>query len=457
MKVPRIAIVGGGMAGASAAYRFLKCGARVTVFERNSWLGGRARSTRTGGLNPFIQEHAGQFFLSHYEGSIPGFGFRGELVELGPYTSIFRDGRFRRINRNSAYSIYNEGLLSIRACERVNETYARMAEKTEGLSPDRLTAWYEFDHASGLWWSERKYGEEGTAYLMNAIFSSLFFHSLQYASAVPPAWMISNLARGDRWYVPRQGSQSVVEASLKDVADIRLNTPVTGIGVTEDRMAYVKTDGGEELFDFAVVTIPAPEAVTPEGFAIIRDPTEQQRKFLEDTRYWSTIVVNLGLGERIADSNLQGSYMAMIPESERMFLHGGAVAFSIESGKGKGAELGRRELLGVHLMSDQARRMMHDPDGEIVKTELADLRQLLPGVDRVLSDFSVTRWPCAIPHMRPGRVFELVRFWWGQEEQTSPVYIAGDGTSFPTFAGAAWSGKRTYEIITKRLRDLSFR
>ena len=67
----KVAILGGGMAGLSAAFELIERGYEVTVYERNQ-LGGKARSipvagTAAGGRLPLPGEHGFRFFPGFYK------------------------------------------------------------------------------------------------------------------------------------------------------------------------------------------------------------------------------------------------------------------------------------------------------------------------------------------------------------------------------------------------------
>src|SRR3989304_8622298 len=78
-KPPRIAVIGAGIAGLTAAYTLQKRGFAVQVFEREDTPGGRMRSEQRG---DFVIERGAQFIASSYR------DMRALAAELGIADSV---------------------------------------------------------------------------------------------------------------------------------------------------------------------------------------------------------------------------------------------------------------------------------------------------------------------------------------------------------------------------------
>ncbi len=107
----RIAVVGAGLAGLTAAYRLKQAGFNPVVFEGNTRLGGRCFTARGAFANGQIVEHGGEFIdTDHYAirglakelgltlydvlaaqppGAIPVYRFNGERYTLADATADF--------------------------------------------------------------------------------------------------------------------------------------------------------------------------------------------------------------------------------------------------------------------------------------------------------------------------------------------------------------------------------
>src|SRR5580693_10160934 len=63
MGVPKVAVVGGGLAGMVAAWKLLESGCNVTIFEASGRWGGKAGATESGGE---FEEHGYHIFPAWY-------------------------------------------------------------------------------------------------------------------------------------------------------------------------------------------------------------------------------------------------------------------------------------------------------------------------------------------------------------------------------------------------------
>jgi oxygen-dependent protoporphyrinogen oxidase len=93
MAGPQIAVVGGGMAGMSAAYRLKKLGFEPVVFERNDRVGGRIWTIEKGG---YLMDLGAAVYLGTYRESIAlirEVGLGSELRELPAMGAMPRDGQ----------------------------------------------------------------------------------------------------------------------------------------------------------------------------------------------------------------------------------------------------------------------------------------------------------------------------------------------------------------------------
>jgi hydroxysqualene dehydroxylase len=84
---PEIAVVGGGLAGVTAALACTDAGARVRLFEARAWLGGATFSTEKRGLSIDNGQHVFMRCCTAYRGLLARLGVE-HLVELQPRLAV---------------------------------------------------------------------------------------------------------------------------------------------------------------------------------------------------------------------------------------------------------------------------------------------------------------------------------------------------------------------------------
>ncbi|HEX4383906.1 MAG TPA: protoporphyrinogen oxidase, partial [Myxococcales bacterium] len=77
----RVAVIGGGMAGLSAAWELLRGGADPIVFEAGARAGGKVKSVREGG---WLSEDGPHFIAQPLDSLLEGAGLRGSVVDPAP-------------------------------------------------------------------------------------------------------------------------------------------------------------------------------------------------------------------------------------------------------------------------------------------------------------------------------------------------------------------------------------
>jgi squalene-associated FAD-dependent desaturase len=87
MRVPQIAVVGGGLAGVTAALACADAGAQVRLFEARAWLGGATFSTEKRGLHVDNGQHVFMRCCTAYRGLLARLGVE-HLVELQPRLAV---------------------------------------------------------------------------------------------------------------------------------------------------------------------------------------------------------------------------------------------------------------------------------------------------------------------------------------------------------------------------------
>lgn len=92
----RVAIVGAGVGGLTAAYDLARAGQQVTVFEAADYVGGLASGFKARGWDWSVERYYHHFFASdrHALGLIDELGWQGKVRFSRPITAVYHGGQF---------------------------------------------------------------------------------------------------------------------------------------------------------------------------------------------------------------------------------------------------------------------------------------------------------------------------------------------------------------------------
>src|SRR3990172_6126514 len=172
---PRVAVVGGGIAGLTAAYGLAKRGIAVEVLEREATPGGRMRSERHGA---FVVERGAQFIASSYR------NMHALASELGVGSLIhpLRNTRNAVLKRGRFVASEYEGLNAIRRSRdltwqsklrllRILFPLWRYRKLLDFYRPEKAAP---LDDESAAEYVRRQFGREVLDYLVEPAFASTF-------------------------------------------------------------------------------------------------------------------------------------------------------------------------------------------------------------------------------------------------------------------------------------------
>jgi protoporphyrinogen oxidase len=249
----RIAVIGGGISGLTAAYKLMKQGRAVTLLEGGPQLGG---------LGTFF-EHDGHTFEKFYHCALPSDKpLLALLDELGLTPELYwKPTTFGYAEGASIYPLNGAGdLLKFKPLTfwdrvRVGFTglYGRLAS-AKGLDDITTAQWLEKlsgTRAFNKFWRPMLEAKFGDAW-----------------SSVPALWFWTRFNRekgdssGERKGYIRGGYRRIIETLEKALKEggavIRTNEPVIQLELNADGQPLIETSRFKERFDQVVVTTPWP-------------------------------------------------------------------------------------------------------------------------------------------------------------------------------------------------------
>ncbi len=281
----RVAVIGAGISGLSAAYGLHQGGANVTLFESGDRLGGHANTVDaqlSGGQS--ISVDTG--FIVYNELNYPNLvGLFEEIgVETAPsdmsFAASFNNGQFEYSGSGAA------GLLA----RRRNVTSPIFWSMMTDLIRFYRTAPQLFEHAAakdmtlGAFMKAHRFGPAFTQYhllpMAAAIWSSPMMAMEDYPVETFLRFFCNHglLSLGDRppWRTVKNGSRNYVSKIAQHIGtDIRLNSQIKTIQRCNRGVNIVYADGSSERFDACILATAAPQALD-----LIADPTVAEQAVL---------------------------------------------------------------------------------------------------------------------------------------------------------------------------------
>jgi len=245
----KIAIIGAGIAGMTAAHDFEKKGHQVTVFESADHVGGLASGFKQPNWDWSVENFYHHWFQSDSNmlGLINELGWSNEVIFPKPKTVMFHKGKFYPFDSIPAAILYpglGWGINKVRF--GLVGLYLRLTNNWKPLEQVTVDAWmrkYAGDKVYEEMWEPMLVGKFGE----------------QYAHEVNMAWMWARLkSRTTRLGTFKGGFQTFCDRfaqNLRDrMVDIQLNTPINLIESNSENGVNIHTNGQVLSFDQCLVT-----------------------------------------------------------------------------------------------------------------------------------------------------------------------------------------------------------
>ncbi len=431
--MPRVIVIGAGIAGLTAAYELQKRGLEVVVVEKEATPGGRMRSERHG---DYVIERGAQFIASSYRNMralAAELGIADQIEKLADTrNAVLKDGEFVMTNYDGLGALRKSRDLSISSKVRLPALLWpiwKYRKRLDFYHPERAT---RLDDESAAAYTERTLGREALDYLIEPAFAGTFTVLPENMSKAFMFNTFATIFKGFR-LLSFRGGNGLLTRTLASRLDVRLATPVERVQANRNGVAVYPVGGSDEDIiraDAAVVAVP--------GNAVNRlcgPLTPMERQFFAGVRYAASIIVFVMAGAEA----LPPFYGAGITRRERVRLYG----LAVENAK-SGVVPPGKTLFNCALSEEMAAELMDAPDEDVIWAVNRELRKLpLPGLDTI-EGYVVHRWPSLVPQFWPGYHRSLRRFL-RRADRTHRLFFAGDYLVGPYTEAALTSGQRAAE------------
>lgn len=282
----RIAVVGTGIAGLGAAW-LLNPKHDVVVYEANNYAGGHSNTVDV--TLDGISHPVDTGFLVHNERTYPNLI---QLLALLGITTPASDMSFSVSLPSSNLEWAGSDLATlfaqplnlvrpsfwrmVRGILRFNRTSVQLLEQVRGkditlaslLDSHNYSAefrdWYLYPMGAAIWSSPLK---DMANFPAETFLQFCLNHGLLQISGRP------------QWRTIRRGSREYVNAIIRTLPDVRLNTPVTSVRREGDRV-IVRSAAGDELFDRVILA-----SHTDQSMRLLADARPSEHAVLSAIRY----------------------------------------------------------------------------------------------------------------------------------------------------------------------------
>ena len=440
MSAGRVAIVGGGFAGLSAAYTLMKRGITPLLLEAEDHAGGRGSGERVDG---FSLDMGAFVFTSTYD---TAFRMCEELgLPLVP--SMMKFGHFRSgrwVTTTPDQSFWNfvrhlraaiaMGFLSpsgMRAGFRVMREIHREADYMS-FAGDSPLAEIDDDESFGEY-MQRLGVPEKLQVTLQAPLKMILGDPAPAGQALMRAYIGETMLHSGRVHMPERGVGSLSEALAAHCSDaIRVSTPVRRIVVADGAATGVVVDG--ETIEADAVICAVPGTKVPD---LIPELPAATRRALSTISYSTGCRVVIGLDRSPLPPGWHG---ALYPEDDDTpLLLDRSVFLPACAPPGK-------SLLDLLIGRDRAKDLIPLDDAEIKRELLGAARRnappgsALPGDDEGLF-YRVYRWEEALCMGTPGMLAAMAQVPGQLAGGIENLFLAGDYMRVPSVNGALSSGQ----------------
>jgi len=441
-----VVVVGGGLAGLSAAWRLSQAGHDVALLEAEPVAGGRMRAEPhpgPDGAGGFVLDRGAQFVSSAYpslQRLIDALGLRERVRPLRrTRNAILRGGRLHPADAGSPLAMLRSPLLGVTAKLRLSRLLADAWRHRASIDPWRPERAAELDDEDMESWLRTTVGDEAFDYLIAPGFSSTFDSDPEHLSKVFALGAI-RLSQGDFRLQSLEGGVGTVTEALAAKLDVRTGCRVTRVESETDgaRVRFTGAAGEQAvLADAALVALPGTR-VAP----VCPKLTPAERGFFEHVHYVRGMIVFL-LFEKAPES--LPWYGVAFPQPEGLDLYGLAVDHWKPGQAPPGAG-----LVNCALTQRAAERLWDANDAAVVDCALESLARTPIG--RLAPAAGVVhRWDPMLPQLRAGYTKHLAAFL-ARSDRSPRLAFAGDYLVGPYTEGACASGLRAAEQLVTELR-----
>ena len=405
-----VAVVGAGVSGLAAAHQLQQRGAKVTVFEKCDYVGGRTRTVRQNG---FVIDTGALTLMPTYENMqrlSRETGIDKQLLSTKPSMAILRNGKRHVIDFNNRLgSALSMKLLSVKSQLALLKLAPIMWRYRSTFHYENMGELADLDHETTRAFCHRVLTEEIDDYLASPTIRAGSLVSSAQAPVGDWLWQLAGY-RAPNMLQFDEGMDTYARALASNL-NVKLSTDVKRVS-NENGKAVLDINGTRQTFDAAVMAITPPAAL-----ALTSMVTPQQQEFFASVKSSYLICIHLGLSKKPDIDQA----MLLLPEKEApdlllILLDHNKLARRAPEGKG---------VVTVWATIEWSRAHENASDEEII-AKLSRLAEPFIGkTDGLVEVALVSRWDHVCAATEVG-FFTKLRDYMQTRNLNQPLFFSGD-------------------------------
>jgi len=434
-----VCVVGGGIAGLTAAYDLMKRGLSVMVLEKGDRLGGRIKTKHWSngqyseiGAEDIIDNEADLkrlikelgLKLQENKGEADGFYFEN---------MTFADENPEK-NLNQIFSNRSERA----AYDKLVKTVSKKIGHLE--FPLVKTSQAKLDLISGEDWVRQiaKTPESDRLIrFLNLRLGAELGGTIDQTSALYVSQSLFDQFEGSWFHVEGGNELLITKLSEKLSGKTQLHSQVDEVKFVDGKYQILYEDGNEKkslVASKVIVTVPS---FALQSIRFEPDISKEKKAALEKVKWGPYVTAHLQFSERIWKTRYKFPSWNISTD--------GPLATVVESTYG---QPGAEGVLSIFMIGNVATKYAKADEDHFFKDVLAELEKIWPGISDVYIHGSGIKnyWPHALPIFSPNYLHEV------QPALVKPegkVFFAGDYTEQPGLDGAVHSGHRAVTQLLK--------
>jgi len=410
----RVAIVGAGIAGTTAAYRLAQAGHTPVVLEAADYIGGRIQSVRRG---DFLFDIGAFIYLGSYGESVDlmrEVGLGAQIQKFDAYGAMPRDGKLNYLDFNKPLqTILSTKYISGGAKLKLLKLMLFLLNNWKHLNYDDAAGIAAVDDDSVKSYADRELSPELLDYIAAVVVRGPWLINPERASVAQLLWTMKNFFKP--YFYGLDTGMDALPRALASGLDVRLGAKVTNVVDHGNEAELTWESGGAsitERFDACILT-----TTTNVTLQVFPQVSGFVREFFETTTYISSVNTHIALKSRPANP---ATYIMASPKEQPDFC--GVIVDHLKARYRAPADKG---MITVFCRDEWCKANLQTPDEQILSQVLGFIKPYYGDLSGQVEDVMIGRWERVVPIMQAGR-FKHVAAYQKSVDPLARVQFAGD-------------------------------